>query len=62
MLIISDEAPMMNHLAFEAVNHHLKNICDNKNYFGGKLVILTEDLDRYFPCLHMAVANPLLLL
>jgi len=34
---------MMNRLAFEAVNRHLKDICDNENAFGGKLVVLGGD-------------------
>ena len=57
-LIIWDEAPMMNRLAFEDVNRHLKDICDNENAFGGKLVISGEISDKYFQWLHMAVANP----
>ena len=28
-MIIWDEAPMMNRLAFDAVDRHLKDICDN---------------------------------
>jgi len=39
-LIVWDEAPMMNRLAFEVVDLHLKDICDNQNTFGGKLVFL----------------------
>jgi len=27
--IVWDEAPIMNNSAFEAVDHHLKDICDN---------------------------------
>jgi len=42
-LIIWDEAPMMNRLTFEAVNRHLKDICDNENAFGDKLVVLGGD-------------------
>jgi len=42
-LIIWDEAPMMNRLVFEAVNRYLKDICDNENAFGGKLVMFGED-------------------
>ena len=38
-LILWDEAPMMNRLAFEAVNCHLKDICDNENAFEVKLVL-----------------------
>jgi len=34
---------MMNHLAFEAVDCHLKDICDNQNAFSGKLVLLGGD-------------------
>ena len=34
---------MMNRLAFEAADRHLKDICDNQNTFGGKLVLLGED-------------------
>jgi len=42
-LIIWHEAPMMNRLAFELVNRHLKDICDNENSFGGKLAVLGRD-------------------
>ena len=42
-LIIWNEAPMMKRLAFEAINRHLKDICDNENAFGSKLVILGGD-------------------
>jgi len=48
-LIIWDEAPMMNRLAFEAVNRHLKDICDNENGFGGKLVVLGGDFRQMLP-------------
>ena len=34
MLIIWDKAPMMNQLVLEAVNRHLKDICDNTNASG----------------------------
>jgi len=34
---------MINWLAFEAFNRHLKDICDNDNAFGGKLFILGGD-------------------
>ena len=44
MLIIWDEAPMMNHFAFEAVDHHLKDICDNQNALDGKWSFLGGDL------------------
>ena len=40
MLIIWDEAPLMNRLAFDTVGRHLKDKSNNKNAFGGKLVIL----------------------
>jgi len=53
---------MMNQLAFEAVNRHLKDICDNKNIYGVNWSFLGEISDRYFLWLHMIVANPLLLL
>jgi len=43
MLIVWDEAPMMNRLAFEVVDRHLKDICDNQNAFSGKLVFLGGD-------------------
>ena len=33
MLIVWDEAPIMNRLAFEAIDHHLKDIYDNHNAF-----------------------------
>jgi len=39
-LIVLDEAPMMNRLVFKAVDRHLKDIYDNQNAFGGKLVFL----------------------
>jgi len=48
-LIIWDEAPMMNGLAFEAINRHLKDICDNENAFGGKLVVLEGDFRQILP-------------
>jgi len=48
-LIIWDEAPMMNWLAFEAVNCLLKDICDNANAFGGKLVVLEGDFRKILP-------------
>jgi len=38
---------MMNRLAFEAFNHHLKDICDNENAFGGTLVVLGQISDKY---------------
>jgi len=56
-LIIWDEAPMMNRLAFKAVNRHLKDICDNENAFGGKLVVLGGDFNKYFQWLHIDLAN-----
>jgi len=40
---------MMNRLAFEAVNRHLKDICDNENTFGGKLVVLGGDFRQLLP-------------
>ena len=43
MSIVRDEAPMINHLAFEAVDYNLKDICDNQNAFGGKLSHLGGD-------------------
>jgi len=49
MLIIWDEAPMMNCLAFEAINCHLKDICDNENTFGGKMVILGGEFRQILP-------------
>jgi len=49
VVIIWDEAPRMNWLAFEAVNHHLKDICDNENAFGGKLVVLGGDFRQKLP-------------
>ena len=45
-LIIWDEGPMMNRLAFEAVNRHLKDICDNENAFEGKLIVSGEISDK----------------
>jgi len=45
-LIIWDEAPMMNRLAFEAVNCHLKDICNNENAFEGQLVVLGGDFKQ----------------
>ena len=39
-LIVWDEAPTMNHLAFEAIHLHLQDICDNQNAFDEKLVLL----------------------
>ena len=47
-LIIWDEAPMMNRFAFEVVNRHLKDICDNENDFGGNWSFPREILDKYF--------------
>jgi len=47
-LIVWDEAPMMNRLAFEAVDRHHKDICDSQNAFDRKLVLLGEISDRYF--------------
>jgi len=49
MLIIWYEAPMMHRLAFEAVNRHLKDICDNENAFRVKLVVLGGDLRQILP-------------
>jgi len=46
----------MNHLIFEAVDHHLKDICNNQNAFGGNLVLLRGDF-RYFPSLHKGITN-----
>ena len=40
---------MMNRLAFEAVNRHLKDICDNENAFGGKLVVFGGDFKQILP-------------
>jgi len=48
-IIIWDEASMMNWLAFEAVNYHLKDICDNENAFRGKLVVLGGDFRQILP-------------
>ena len=48
-LIVWDEAPMMNRLAFEAVHRHLQDICDNQNAFGGKLVLLGGDFRQILP-------------
>jgi len=48
-LIVWDEAPMMNRLAFEAIDRHLKDICDNQNAFGGKLVLLKGDFRQILP-------------
>jgi len=39
-LVIWDEAPMINQLAFKVVNRHLKDIGDNENAFADKLVVL----------------------
>jgi len=48
-LIVWDEAPMMNRLAFEAVHRHLQDICDNQDAFGGKLVLLGGDFRQILP-------------
>ena len=48
-LIVWDEAPMMNRLAFEAVHRHLQDICDNQNAFGGKLVLFGGDFRQILP-------------
>jgi len=40
---------MMNRLTFEAVDHHLRDVCDNQNAFGGKLVLLGRDFRQKFP-------------
>jgi len=48
-LIIWDEAQMMNRLAFEAVNRHFKDICDNENAFGGQLVVFGGDFRQILP-------------
>jgi len=42
ILIIWDEAPMMNRLIFKAVNYHLKNICESGKAFGGSWSFLGE--------------------
>ena len=46
MLIVWDEAPMMNRLVFEAVDRHLKDICNNQNALRGKLVLFRGGLGR----------------
>jgi len=48
-LIIWDEAPMMNQLAFKAVNHRVKDICDSENAFGYKLVVFEGDFKQILP-------------
>jgi len=48
-LIIWDEAPMLNRSAFEAIDHRLKDRCDNQNAFGGKLVLLRGDFRQILP-------------
>jgi len=40
---------MMNQLAFELANRHLKDICDNENAFRGKLVIFLGDFKQILP-------------
>jgi len=40
---------MTNHLAFEAVDRHLRDVCDNQNAFGGKLVHLGGDFKQILP-------------
>jgi len=40
---------MMNRLAFEVVDHHLKDICDNQNVFSEKLVHLGGDFRQILP-------------
>lgn len=42
-LIIWDKAPMTHQLAFEAVDRHFKDICNDNRVFGGKLVVLGGD-------------------
>ena len=49
MLIVWDEAPMMNRLASEAVDRHLQDICDNQNAFGEKPVLLGGDFRQILP-------------
>ena len=48
-LIIRNEALITNQLPFEAVNRHLKDICDNENACGGKLVVLMRDFRQILP-------------
>ena len=40
---------MMNRLTFEAVDCHLRDICDNQNAFDGKRVLLGEDFRQILP-------------
>jgi len=46
MLIIWDEAPMMNRLAFEAINRHFKDVRNKENAFGGELIVLEGDFKQ----------------
>jgi ATP-dependent DNA helicase PIF1 len=43
ILIVWDEAPMMNTYCFEVVNRLLQDIMGNRLPFGGKLVIFGGD-------------------
>jgi len=56
-LIVWDEAPMMNRLAFEAVDHHLKDIYDNQNAFGRKLVLLGADFRQILLVITHGIVN-----
>ena len=42
-VILWDEAPMMNRLAFEAVDKSFKDIMDSEEPFGGKIIVLGDD-------------------
>ena len=50
--IIWDEAPTQSHFTYEALNHTLRDICDNDLLlFAGKTVVLGGDFQQMLPIL-----------
>ncbi len=59
-LIIWDEAPMMHHRAFEAIDHTLRDLMQlddahaTEKIFGGKTVVLSGDFRQILPVIPKA--------
>jgi ATP-dependent DNA helicase PIF1 len=54
VVIIWDEAPMLNRWGFEAVDRSLRLLMNNDKPFGGKIMVLGGDLRQVLPVIPKA--------
>ena len=54
-LIIWDEGPMANKLLYESLNRSLQDLRDNRQLFGGIVMVIGGDFRQTLPIVHKGV-------